>query len=205
MRRARLARNPRVSLARTRRAIFTLTPRFSIARSRRAGISRQAPLVAIPAAEFARAETPRERQRRRAAAGGEASVLASLMAEATETDTVVLAIGGDVRPVADMVILEIAARGACRRGAAPAVADEDGIGGEIAGVLRRVPRLDEVLEQGEEADPVRDAAVGDGKHPSGEAGGGETGRNGEILRRGRTISGRELALGNDDAARRHAA
>src|SRR5436309_1961935 len=145
-----------------------------LARARRSGISGQAPLVAIPAADFARAETPRERQRRRAAAGGEPSVLTPLMVEATETDTVVLAIAAEVRPVADMVVLEIAARRARRRGAPPAVADEDRVGGEIVGALRWIPGLDEVFEEGEEADPIRDAAGGDGKHPGCEARGGGT-------------------------------
>ena len=100
-------------------------------------------------------------------------MLASLMVEATETDTVVLPVAAEVRAVADMVVLEIAARGARRCCAAPAIADEDRIGGEIVGVLRWIPRLDEVLEQGEETDPIRDAAGGDGKHPSRDARGGE--------------------------------
>ena len=68
-------------------------------------------------------------------------MLAPLMVEATETDPVVLPIAAEVRPVVDMVVLEISARGARRRGAAPAVADEDRIGGEIVGPLRVIPRL----------------------------------------------------------------
>src|SRR5437867_13098844 len=104
------------------------------------------------------------------------------MVEATQADTVVLPIAAEARPVVDMVVLEIAARGARRRGATPAIADEDRIGGEFVGMLRRIPRLHEVLEQGEKADPIRDAAGGDGKHPGGEARGGEP------------ASGREAAL-----------
>jgi hypothetical protein len=98
-----------------------------------------------------------------------------------------------VRSVMDVVVLEIAARGARRRRAAPAVAGEDRISGEIFPTLRRIPRLDKVLEQGEEADPIRHAPGADGKHPGGETRGGEMALE------------RELALGPDVSARRAAA
>src|SRR5437773_2179649 len=64
--------------------------------------------------------------------------------------------------------LEVAAGGAAGGRAAPAVAYEDRIVGDVVGVLVRVPGGDEVLDEREEPDPRRDPAAADGKRPSGK-------------------------------------
>src|SRR6267142_553738 len=87
----------------------------------------QAPFVAIPRTQLGSAQAPEDPDRRRAPAPGETAVLAAGVVEAAETDAVREIVGAQVRAIDQVMVLEIAARRAGGGGAAPAVADVDGI------------------------------------------------------------------------------
>ena len=99
-------------------------------------------------------------------------MLATLMVKTAQTDAIPLLVASAARAIEDVVDLEIAARGTPGRHAAPAVAHQDRIVGDVVGAVVRVPGGDEVLDEREEPDPRRDPAAADGKRPSGKKRGG---------------------------------
>ena len=65
----------------------------------------------------------------------------------------------------DVMAVEVAPRGAPRSGAAEPVASVDGLASALSRVAGRVPGVDEVLEEAEEADPCRQRDPLRGKQP----------------------------------------
>src|SRR5436190_13159505 len=129
-------------------------------------------------------EAPEHADGSPSAARGEAAVLAALVMEPAQADKVGRAVVATPRAVAQVVALEIAARGAAGRHAAPAVTHVDFVARAPRHPIFVVPRVYEILDERQQPDPGRHAAAADGKHPGCEPGRGGIGRVGYGVRVG---------------------
>src|SRR5262249_21679527 len=118
-------------------------------------------LVEVEDAHVGPAETPVDLHRRAPGTGREPAVLAALVVEAADAQTVLQVIAPVARTVDEMVGVEVSPRRAPGGHAPPAVADVNLVVATSVRAQgtsrRRVPGADEVLDEGQESDPGWDA------------------------------------------------
>src|SRR5262245_5835775 len=112
------------------------------------------PLVAVPAVELRHTEPPGDAERRPAKAAGIASVLALQMVESTDRRLVPILVAAPERSVADVMHVQVPARRAAGRRAAPTRAVVDRIERPARHAGRVVPDPDAFLDERQERDPA---------------------------------------------------
>src|SRR5262245_23554945 len=109
------------------------------------------------------AHGPDDPERRAPPTAHPSSVLAELVVETAERHAVGRRVVAAPRAVHDVVLFEVAPRGAARRRAAPAVPDVDPVAGPPGTPPGVVPGGDVAFEQGQPGTPLRHAEPAPGK------------------------------------------